>query len=265
MFEVHNGVGAALSQPDLQDIIDGLLARNEDLPHAVAGLREDMLTPAALASDLDTLQAWLDVQGIAAEGMDQRTRAAYLIGGIAFSVCTWLAVLELTDSPRMRRVGMRLERYWWHGEESSHEYVRFPLCIEAEPGPADYRTMLEECFAPLIAAIMVTSGLSAGAQWRLVSDSVAQGFLYVGSELGMAEKAMEIANGIIAEGRMHNGKTCFVEIPFSRSRHWFVSRGGCCRYYTTTGGEYCSSCVLRKRDDQVRRYRDYYESVQAAE
>lgn len=256
---------ASLSGPGLQQIIDGLLAKGGDMPHAVAGIGEDMLTPDALAGDIDRLEAWLETQGIAAVDMDKRTRAAYLIGGIAWSVCVWLAAFELTARPGPSRVGIRQERYWWHGESESHEYVRYPIAIETEPGPADPRKTIEDLFAPLIAATMVTSGLSAGAQWRLVSDSVAQAFQHVGEQLGLAERGREIATAILAEGRLNNGKTSFVEIPLGHATHWYVSRGGCCRYYTTQGGEYCSSCVLRKREDQIARYREYYESIQTLE
>ena len=257
---------ASLSGLGLQQIIDRLLAKGgEEMPHATAGIGADELTPLGLANDIDRLEAWLDTQGIAALDMDKRTRAAYMIGGIAWSVCVWIAAFELTGQPALHRVGIRQERYWWHGESESREYVRYPIAIETEPGPADSRKTIEDLFAPLIAATMVTSGLSSGAQWRLVSDSVAQAFQHVGEQLGMAAQAREIATAILSEGRLNNGKTSFVEIPLARSTHWYVSRGGCCRYYTTRGGEYCSSCVLRKRDEQIQRYRDYFESIQTSE
>jgi hypothetical protein len=259
---------ASLSGTGLQQTIDAFLATGgEEMPHAVPGIGEGMLTPLALAGDIDTIEAWLEAQGIAADDMDKRTRAAYLIGGIAWSVCVWIAAFDLTGKPALRRVGVRQERYWYRHEDFAHEYVRYPIAIETDPeaGPADHRVIIEELFAPLIAAVMVTSGLSAGAQWRLVSDSVAQAYQHVGEQLGIAEQAREIATDILAEGRLANGKTSFVEIPLPHRTHWYVSRGGCCRYYTTRGGEYCSSCVLRKRDDQIARYRDYFESIQTLE
>ncbi len=241
-----------------QHAIDAVMARLDDMPAATAGVGDDMVAPAALAEDLDRLAAWLETQGIAEEDMDARTRAAYMLGGISWSVACWVAASLMTELPPLRSVAVRQERYWYRYEAFEHEYVRYPLGLEVAEGPFDARTAIEEMFAPLIAATMVTSGLSSGAQWRLVADSVAQGFLHVGKQLGEAERAMELAADILREGRLHNGKTAFVPIDLPAKREWFVSRGGCCRYYTTRGGEYCSSCVLRKREDQEGRYRDYF-------
>jgi hypothetical protein len=258
---------ASLNTGSLQGIIDDLRSRSDELPEAAAGLREGMLTPLALANDIGTLEAWLEAQGIAAEGMDNKTRAAYLIGGLAWSVCIWMAAFELTGQQPIRRVAFRQERYWYRHEDFAHEYVRYPISIETGEGPASHREIIEEMFAPLIAATMVTSGLSAGAQWRLVADNVASAFLYGGKAVGMAERGMELAQQIIAEGRLQNGKTGYVEIVAGAARDHFLVRGGCCRYYTTKGadGDYCTSCVLRKRDDQIARYTDYLASIQTAE
>lgn len=259
---------ASLTSGSLQGVIDELRKRSEELPEAFAGLREDMVTPDGLAADIGMLEAWLETQGIAADGMDDKTRAAYLIGGLAWSVCIWMAAFELSGQPgAIRRVGFRQERYWYHYDDgTSHEYVRYPISFEVDAGPANHRQTIEEMFAPIIAALMVTSGLSAGAQWRLVADNVASAFLYGGKALGMAERGMELSREIIAEGRLHNGKTDFVKIYAGPVHDWFLVRGGCCRYYTTKGaeGDYCTSCVLRKRDDQIARYTEYLASIQAA-
>jgi hypothetical protein len=249
----------------LQHLIDQLRARSEDLTPAVAGLREDMLTPAALASDIDRIESWLETQGIAAEGMDRKSQAAYMIGGLAWSLCIWMAAFAFTGNKPIRRVAFGQERYWWgEGTPDAHEYVRYPLSIEVGDGEPNYRETLEEIFAPIIAATMVTSGLSPGAQWRLVADNVASAFLYGGKSFGMADKGMEIATPIIAEGRLRNGQTGFLEVKAGEACDWFLVRGGCCRYYTTNGGDYCTSCVLRKRDDQIARYTEYLASLQSA-
>lgn len=248
----------------LQQIIDDLRQRSGDLTPALAGLREDMLTPAALASDIPRLEVWLATEGIAADGMDSKTRAAYMIGGLAWSLCIWMAAFAFTGNKPIRRVAFAQERYWWaEGTPDAHEYVRHPIGIEVGDGPPNYRETIEQIFEPIIAATMVTSGLSAGAQWRLVADNVASAFLYGGKSLGMPERGMELAAPIIAEGRLNNGKTGFLEVKAGDACDWFLVRGGCCRYYTTSGGDYCTSCVLRKRDDQVARYTDYLASLQS--
>jgi hypothetical protein len=257
---------AKLPSVDLQQVIDDLRTRSEELHPALAGLREDMLTPLALASDIGRLESWLDTQAIAAEGMDRKSQAAYMIGGLAWSVCIWMTAFALTGNKPIRRVAFAQERYsWGEGTPDAHEYVRYPISIEVGDGEPNYRETLEQIFEPIIAATMVTSGLSAGAQWRLVADNVASAFLYGGKSFGMAERGMEIATPIIAEGRLNNGKTGFLEVTAGAACDWFLVRGGCCRYYTTNGGDYCTSCVLRKREDQVARYTEYLASLQTLE
>lgn len=262
-------MGASAShQGNLQEVIDRLRGLSDELPEAVAGLREDTLTPLALASDLDELERWLDVQSIAAEGMDRRTQAAYLIGGLAWSVAIWMATFELTGNRPIRRVGVRQERYWYrYADGTSHEYVRYPIAIEVGEGAANHRETLEEMFAPLIAAVMVTSGLSPGAQWRLVADNVANAFLWAGKGIGDKARGMQMGAALVAEGRLYNGKTGYLEITAGERSDHFLTRGGCCRYYLTKEGEgeYCTSCVLRKREDQIARYTDYLASLQTLE
>jgi len=248
----------------LQHSIEIVVARVPEMPAAMVDLRAGMVTPAALAADLDRLAAWLETQAIAEEDMDARTRAAYMIGGMSWSVACWVAALTLLELPLPGGIALCQERHQWRDDDDvPHEYVRYPVGLIDGPAPADTRALFETLFAPLIAATMVTAGLSPGAQWRLVADSVAQGFLHVGTELGDAARAMALAEAILAAGRLDNGRTAFVPIDLPARREWFVSRGGCCRYYTTRGGEYCSSCVLRKRDDQEARYRAYFLSVAA--
>ena len=253
--------------PGLQEIIEGLRARSENLPPALAGLREDMVTPAAFAADIPRIEAWLDTQCIAAPGMDRKAAAAYMVGGMAWSVCIWIAALHLTGNKPIRRVAFAQERYWWgEGTPEAHEYVRYPISLETGEGEPDFRATIERIFEPIVAATMLASGLSAGALWRLVADNVANGFLWAGKPLGDVERAVGIATGILGDGRLNNGKTGFVRVTSGEACDWFLVRGGCCRYYTTAGmsrEDYCTSCVMRDRADQVARYTDYLASLQS--
>ncbi|MEO7223018.1 MAG: hypothetical protein ABIY37_11135 [Devosia sp.] len=259
---------ASLTSGSLQQIIDQIRSHSADLPAALAGLREDMVTPASFAADIPRIESWLDTQSIAAEGMDRRAAAAYMVGGMAWSVCIWTAAFELTGNKPIRCVAIGQERYWWGTAEDGHEYVRYPISIEVGDGPVDYRQTIEQIFEPIVAATMLASGLSAGALWRLVADNVANGFLWAGKPLGQVERAIEIANSILAEGRLNNGKTGFLKVTAGDACDWFLVRGGCCRYYTTGGAtrdDYCTSCVMRNRDDQIARYTDYLASMQSLE
>jgi hypothetical protein len=252
--------------PGLQRVIDDLRARNEDLPTARAGLREDMVTPAAFAADIARIEQWLDTQCIAADGMDRRAAAAYMVGGMAWSVCIWMAALELTGNRSIVRVGFEQERYWWGTPKDGHEYVRYPISFDVGEGPPRHRETIEAIFEPIVAATMLAAGLSAGALWRLVADNVAQGFLWAGKPLGEVERGIATARAILAEpGRLNNGKTGFVRVTAGAAADWYLVRGGCCRYYTTAGrtrDDYCTSCVMRERDDQIARYTAYLSSLQ---
>ncbi|HZY67141.1 MAG TPA: hypothetical protein VFE52_01050 [Devosia sp.] len=258
---------AKLPPTDLQGTIDRIRARSTDLPQALAGLREDMVTPAGFAADIPRIESWLDTQAIAAEGMDRKAAAAYMVGGMAWSVCIWMAAFALTGERPIRRVAIGQERYWYGSPETGHEYVRYPISVEVGDGPPNHRETIERMFEPIVAATMLASGLSAGALWRLVADNVASGFLWAGKPLGQVERAIAMANEIIAEGRLHNGKTGFLQVTAGDARDWFLVRGGCCRYYTTSGAtrdDYCTSCVMRKREDQIARYTNYLASQQVA-
>jgi hypothetical protein len=258
---------ASLSPTSLQQVIDDIRTRSEEFPAARAGLREGMVTPAAFAADILRIEHWLETQCIAADGMDRKAAAAYMIGGMSWSVCIWMAALALTGNRPIRRVAFEQERYLWAaGTPDAHEYVRYPISIEVGEGEPDFRGTVERIFAPIVAATMLASGLSAGALWRLVADNVASGFLWAGKPLGQAERAMQMAGAVLAgEGRLNNGKTGFVEIRAGKACDWFLVRGGCCRYYTTAGqtrDDYCTSCVMRERGDQIARYTEYLASLQ---
>jgi hypothetical protein len=254
---------------DLQHVIDEIRRYNADLPAAYAGLREGMVTPTAFAADIPLIEQWLETQCIAADGMDKKAAAAYMIGGMAWSACIWMAAFALTGNKPITRAAFEQERYWWGTPEEGHEYVRYPISIEVGDGEADLRETIERIFAPIVAATMLASGLSAGALWRLVADNVANGFLWAGRPLGKLEQAMDMANAILAdEGRLNNGKTGFVRVTAGGASDWFLVRGGCCRYFTTAGvtrDDYCTSCVMRSREDQIARYTDYLASLQILE
>jgi hypothetical protein len=184
---------------------------------------------------------------------------------MAWSVCIWMAAFALTGNTPIRRVAFEQERYWWGPVEGGHEYVRYPISLEVGDGPANHRETIEQIFEPIVASTMLSSGLSSGALWRLVADNVASGFLWAGKPLGQVERAMDMANAILAEGRLNNGKTGFVQVTAGTASDWYLVRGGCCRYYTTgsaTRDDYCTSCVMRKRDDQIARYTNYLASLQ---
>ena len=115
---------ANLTSGVLQQVIDQIRTISEDLPMALAGLREEMVTPTGFASDIPRIDAWLQTQCIAADGMDKRAAAAYMVGGMAWSACIWMAAFELTGNTPIRRIAFEQERNWWGTKEDGHEYGR---------------------------------------------------------------------------------------------------------------------------------------------
>jgi len=112
----------------------------------------------------------------------------------------------------------------------------------------------------LIAALSRMSGLGPAAQWRLVADGLTAALLGRGKELGKAERAVALGSAILRDRRTklgsRQGEFVLVDLPPDHAE-WFRLRSGCCRYYTSEGGDYCTTCVHRNRDDQIHRLRAY--------
>jgi FhuF 2Fe-2S C-terminal domain len=127
----------------------------------------------------------------------------------------------------------------------------------------------------VIIALATMTGLGPAAQWRLVGDGLSGALLEQGKALGQVPGAIALAREILSvKGtKLWAKQGDFVEIVLpgpdvtgpARARDWFRLRGGCCRFYTTEGGDYCSTCVLRDRDDQISRLRTYLGETLAAE
>lgn len=123
-------------------------------------------------------------------------------------------------------------------------------------------TAVEGHFAPLIEQLHARTQLSRNAFWRLVADALAGWFIEAGRRLGCVEAAKASAMAVLKRpgSKLNNRQLHYFDLsvpdrtgkPFS---YTFRGRGGCCRFYTVDGGEYCSTCVLkepRQRDDDLR-------------
>lgn len=251
----NDAVGAdfAAAAAQLPRLRDAFSARLHAGPAPEEVLRLD--TPGA-----ELLEAWLGAEAQAQPGADDKLAAAYLLGRTAFAVSEVLAALALKGLRPARlapnTVALTARRALWHLDGQSGEGRAYDVVLSetdllpcSAPAPM-LGAALPELFAPLVRSLVDRSGLSKGALWRLVGDALSGALLMQGKHAGREEEAMEMAYAALRDRQnpLHSRQTGFVRIDLPERPdigEWFRARGGCCRYYTTEGGAYCSTCVLR--------------------
>ena len=106
------------------------------------------------------------------------------------------------------------------------------------------RDSLAEQLDPLVETLNRLTGRPRRALWRSATDRLVGAFLWVGDELGQAQRAGGLARLAVAapplRGRV---RTELVSLPDGAVERLQV-RDGCCLYYRVPGGEPCSSCPL---------------------
>ena len=218
----------------------------------------------------ETLSGLLAQQATDAPTMDWRTQAAYLVNGFSWQWCCLLAWLDLRGlSPvllftEQLQVYHRLEQGVHEGKPYSYLRYQWHLpelqaLAEAQPAAA-LGSAIKTCLAPLLAAVKQQTGLSVGALWRLVNDSLTFAYLFVGQQLQCEQAAMARAQAIVeAAGKpLANRQWRYQYCTAERSGeaaigNWYRLRGGCCRYYTLPEGEYCATCVHLPDEERMRR------------
>lgn len=129
-------------------------------------------------------------------------------------------------------------------------------------GAERFRTEIERHFHPVIEAVHARTRLSRTALWRLVGDAIAGRFLDFGRRFGSAEAAkasamqiLKVPGSPLANRQLHYFDLTVLDKNRNEFSYTFRQRGGCCRFYVGTGGEYCSTCVLKaptERDEELR-------------
>jgi hypothetical protein len=208
-----------------------------------------------------TLDHWLTDTATLAEGIDERTAAAYLLSILVWKLGEVVAALYLRGAV-LTDTGVR-HKVSGAGRSRDIQF-RFAVSSTDSLGQAlDSRSANQsvvDLHAPLVARLHQRTGLSKQALWRLVTDGIAGGFLEQGKRSGRAEHAREQAVALLsaASSPLHNRQWRFVEIAADGApSQWFRLRGGCCRLYRSVGGELCTTCVLRPPDEQVARLRAF--------
>lgn len=181
-------------------------------------------------------------------GLDRRAQGAYFLGGLSFYLSSALAWHQLRDQPLP---ALTMNHFGLMSDGGS--YLRFRYRAE-DRGDAGAGTIVQNVLSPIVPQIKAATRLSDAAQWRIIADNVASGFLYVGKHLGCEARGVAIGKALVRDPahRFFNGHTGYYEVD----GQCFLKRGGCCRYYTADAGSYCATCILRPPEqhiDEIRR------------
>lgn len=193
-------------------------------------------------------------------GLDQRGQGAFLVGRMAYIVATVLAAFDLTVQQTPALTPSTL----WLRESNGRLHLRL-ASTQFQPSVTDaVRIQLIGLMETFIRPVKIATRLSAAAQWRLVSDSVAVGWQLVGRKLNQESRAQARAMDILTgqPSPLNNPQTEFTQVsvwipgadqqPVRVDQSYRV-RGGCCRLYTADDRDYCATCVLLKPDEQKKR------------
>ncbi|MBS7792337.1 hypothetical protein KTR66_20260 [Roseococcus sp. SDR] len=267
--------------PGLAEALAGIARHLPDLRAEAGPPGPGAFTPAMLAgADPLALQSLLDAEARIHPGLDRKAQAAFAISRAARSLAHALAGLLVLrgEVPRLTpdTVAFRAELYSWeHGGKAGQSVRHIVRIAPGQPLLAGTPAALQEAFhdalvaamSPVVAALHRAAGLSPGALWRLVADMVCLSFLNVGEQAGDVLHAQAAALAITRRpgSRLHNPVSGFQRItlpdPADPDRilaeRWFITRGGCCRWYTHPEGETCAVCVLLTPERQQARLREH--------
>lgn len=281
MSATHRGATETIEAAQFISAAFGVLAAHWRVPEADIGSLEPGFTPLdQLFADQPFLTAMLARQQAATPGLDTKGAAAFFIAeysnllGIVAAVaflshglvpdlsaenCALSAHLPPDGPPRVR---LRLLKATGATGSLAASFALLTSVDHAGLRHALGRT-LEAHMAPLIESLYARTGLPTRAMWRLVGDAVAVRFLEAGRQLGCEEAAKEdVMAALMRPGSpLANRQLHFFDVeifddtPPRRllARRTFRARGGCCRFYTAPNGSLCTSCVLVKPAERVRR------------
>jgi len=215
-------------------------------------LTSEWTTLTTLAfGQLDVAEDYFRRVAASEPGLDRRAQGAYFLGGLAFYLTSALAWNVLRGEPlpalTMNQFGVMSD---------GGNYLNF-RCAPAAPADVTAGTIVQNVLAPIVPKIKEATRLSDAAQWRIIADNVASGFLYVGKHLGCEQRGVAVGLELVRDPtyRFFNGHTGYYDV----NGQCFLKRGGCCRYYTADAGSYCATCILRPPAEHIPEIRRRYD------
>lgn len=213
--------------------------------------------------------------------MDVRTQGTYFISSLSGYLADVISLLDLNYldlENTWERLAIKENLMSTVHEGVTYQYVLYgwqlPELSKVQKQQDAHRVgqRFLSYLTPFIEEVRQQTGMAKGALWRLVTDAITASYLSTGKKLDKVSVAMERASTIINEagGLLANRKWHFKEYSVDenmspngrRLNDWFRVRGGCCRYYTLSGGEYCSTCIhVPENEREVRLKRHLTNSV----
>lgn len=215
------------------------------------------------------LDNWLAAEIAGECKADARLAAAYLTRSLAWALAEPLGGLTLLGTAvrslpsEAVRLSQRKVDYELDGIRKSmpvHD-IGFDVSrmefADGDPDGADLSRLLCRMLSPLLTGISRRTGLGLGALWRIAGDALSAALLGYGKAMGEEARAMQLALSLLKRpgSPLYSKQAGFFRLDLPEAPHigeWFRARGGCCRFYTTDGGDYCSTCVLRDEASRDR-------------
>lgn len=234
------------------------------------------------------LKQWLAAQGCRTDGPDEplepKTRCSYLVGHMAHRFACVLATLTMDgrfnlDPQHLSELKLRpWDEPWSHVASTGvtesgvvlHVDPLIPPGLLMPTAQLDELARLDLCrrvllhvFAPIISQLHRMTDLPEQAQWRLIADMAASAFLRTGKDLGDPKRGMALGRLLVRgeRSKLTNKQVDYIHVGVEDDppeEDWFLSRGGCCRWYTTQQPvDYCATCVLLKPDQRLEKLAAY--------
>ena len=197
-------------------------------------------------------------------GLDKKGQASFSVQLLTYQLASVLVEATLSESLQLN-ISVEDVQLGFNGESGFQAQSRLPTLHFNEPyvcaQTMTVRQWAEHLYStvgqfvePLIHKQRNAMRLSIGAQWRLVADAIASACLAAGQLHNKSEQAIHLFGAMqkINGSKIANPQTCIIRLCQKNNRY-FVSRGGCCRYYTALGADYCAGCIHRSIDNQIER------------